>query len=349
MPDDCRATDQEPLGVQTTRILNAAPDGIICLDLDQRITFANRAATHLLGYELADLTGQPIRAHVPLAESPADEIAWRADGSSFAIESQTMPFDEEDGHASGWLFTFRDITRWRVADALKNELVSVVSHELRTPLTSIRSSLGLLSGGYLGPMPDKGQRMLEIAVTNTDRLIRLINDILDLERVDSGDARMHRDVCVATDLMSQAADAARGMAERAGVTLDLRPRAGSVRGDADRLVQVLTNLLSNAIKFSPAGGTVWLESEQSAGELMFRVRDEGRGIPEDKLETVFDRFGQVDPSDARDKGGTGLGLTISRSIVKQHGGQIWAESTLGAGTTMCVALPAYDAELALAA
>jgi signal transduction histidine kinase len=348
MSDDRRAINHEPLSVQTTRILDSAHDGIICLDLHQRITFANRAATGMLGYELPDLTGQPVHTHLPASDVPAEKMAWRADGTSFPIESHTAPLDE-DGSTGGSVLTFRDLTRSRAADELKNEIVSLVSHELRTPLTSIRSSLGLLSGGFLGPMPDKGQRMLEIAVTNTDRLIRLINDILDLERVESGDVRMRRDVCVATELLTQAAEAVRGMAERAGVDLDLRSGPGSVRGDADRLVQVLTNLLSNAIKFSPAGGTIWLEAEQSTGELMFRVRDAGRGIPEDKLESVFDRFGQVDPGDARDKGGTGLGLTISRSIVKQHDGQIWAESTLGAGTTMCVALPAYDAELALAA
>src|SRR4029077_593980 len=152
---------------------------------------------------------------------------------------------------------FADTPGGGAPDALKNELVSVVSHELRTPLTSIRSSLGLLSGGFLGPMPDKGQRMLEIAVSNSDRLIRLINDILDLERVDSGEIRMQRVECSALDLMTQAADAVQAMADRAEVSLAVLPRDAAVWGDPDRLVQVLTNLLSNAIKFSPAGATVW--------------------------------------------------------------------------------------------
>jgi signal transduction histidine kinase len=146
--------------------------------------------------------------------------------------------------------------------------------------------------------------------------------------------------------MIQATDGVRAMAEQAGVALAVLPRAVPVWGDPDRLLQVLTNLLSNAIKFSPAGGgTVWIEAEESAGELLFRVRDEGRGIPADKLESIFDRFGQVDVSDSREKGGTGLGLAICRSIVKQHDGQIWVESTLGAGTTVCVALPSCKREV----
>src|SRR5262249_36473335 len=140
-----------------------------------------------------------------------------------------------------------------------------------------------------------------------------------------------------------AAETVRGLAEAARVDLHLTPAHGHILGDPDRLMQVLINLLANAIKFSPTeGGNIWVDAEQSGSELVFRVRDEGRGIPPDKLESIFGRFAQVDGSDAREKGGTGLGLTICRAIVSQHGGQIWAESTPGAGTTLCVALPYID-------
>jgi signal transduction histidine kinase len=145
--------------------------------------------------------------------------------------------------------------------------------------------------------------------------------------------------------MCVAADGVRSMADDAGVILAVLPREAHLWGDPDRLVQVLTNLLSNAIKFSPStGGTVWVEVEESDGEVLFRVRDEGRGIPADKLESIFDRFAQVHASDAREKGGTGLGLAICRDIVNQHRGHIWAESTLGAGTTLCVALPTGETD-----
>jgi PAS domain S-box-containing protein len=341
-------------------ILDALPQGIICLDVDGRITLANPAALAMLGYELDELRGQPIRTHIQLtsADGPlqpdlhrlelavpglgysisGEGVCWHSAGTSFPIECASAPIIEV-GRIIGAVVTFMDITEERQREQFKDELISVVSHELRTPLTSIRSSIGLLTSGLVGTLPPTGQRMLEIAVTNTDRLIRLINDILDLERVDSGKVHMQRLECVVADLMRHAADGVRAMAERSGVVIDVHPCDAHVVGDPDRLLQVLINLLSNAIKFSPDGGTVWLEAEQTADEVILRVRDEGRGIPADKLESVFERFKQVHASDARDKGGTGLGLAICRGIVKQHEGQIWAESSVGAGTTMCVALP----------
>jgi PAS domain S-box-containing protein len=336
------------------QILNAAPEGIIGLDAEGHITFANPAAAGMMGYTVEELQGQPIRTHMQFAGSVAEgdvelplseESCWREDGTSFPIEHHSAPVSNAAGLVVGSVVTFRDITQRRAVEQMRDELIAVVSHELRTPLTSIRSALGLLVAGVLGAVPEKGQRMLQIAVKNTDRLIRLINDILDLERVNSGEFRMERVVCDAADLMTQATDGVRAMADQAGVVLNVSPRDVHLWGDPDRLLQVLTNLLSNAIKFSPAGGgTVWLEAEESEGELLFRVRDEGRGIPADKLESIFDRFGQVDVSDSREKGGTGLGLAICRSIVKQHDGQIWVESTVGAGTTVCVALPCGDIE-----
>jgi signal transduction histidine kinase len=293
------------------------------------------------------MLGQPIRTYLPFFEpvAPApDPTCWREDGTSFSIEYETAPVIEA-GRAVGTIVTFRDVTLRRASEQLKDEVISAVSHELRTPLTSIRSTLGLLAGGVVGNLPEKGRRLLDIAVNNTDRLIRLVNDTLDLERIESGQSDFTPVPCDAGELAVQAADGVRSLAELAGVHLEVLPMDARVWGDPDRLIQVLTNLLSNAIKFSPAeGGTVWLDAEESASELVFRVRDEGRGIPPEKLDVIFERFAQVDKSDARDKGGTGLGLAISRAIVNQHGGQIWAESTPGAGTTLCVALPCDAAE-----
>jgi signal transduction histidine kinase len=181
--------------------------------------------------------------------------------------------------------------------------------------------------------------MLEIALVNTDRLIRLINDILDVERMQSAAISINREACDAADLMTDAADAVRGMADDVDVVLDIRPHRAPLWGDPHRLVQVLTNVLSNAIKFSPRGATVSLSAHEAANELIVVVKDTGRGIPPDKLELIFERFEQVDVSDSRQKGGTGLGLAISRSIVQKHGGRIWAESTLGQGSTFRISLP----------
>lgn len=154
---------------------------------------------------------------------------------------------------------------------MKDEFVSVVSHELRTPLTSIRGSLGLLASGRLGTFPDKGQRMLEVAVRNTDRLVRLINDILDVERIESGKVSMSKTICNAAELMGQAGEFLQTIAEKAGVRLVVAPLAARLWADPDRILQTLTNLLSNAIKFSSAGGTVWLRAERQAGQMLLQV------------------------------------------------------------------------------
>ena len=233
-------------------------------------------------------------------------------------------------------------------DTLKDEFISTVSHELRTPLTSIRGALGLLSSGIIGDVDAKALNLLRIAVTNTDRLIRLINDILDLERMESGRAPLQIRRCSLRDLSQQAIETMTPLADANTVHLALEPftvaqaafpEALFFDGDADRILQVLTNLLSNAIKFSPPASTVRIHTEATSDSILLKIVDEGRGIPSDKLDTIFDRFQQVEPSDARQKGGTGLGLAICRSIVQQHSGSIWAQRNLVAGTTLYVMLP----------
>ncbi len=235
---------------------------------------------------------------------------------------------------------FRDVTRRWEIDKMKDEFVSVISHELRTPLTSIRASLGLLANGLLGNVGEKAQRMIQIAVVNTDRLIRLINDILVAQELASGAIKIDRRTCDVGQLMLRAEDSVRSMAAESRVRLRSTLLQAEVFADADRIYQVLTNLLSNAIKFSPPDSYVTLAAERNGSEILFRVEDNGRGIPSNKLETVFERFQQVDASDSRDKPGTGLGLAICRSIVEQHDGRIWVESTLGKGSTFLFTIPA---------
>ena len=233
-------------------------------------------------------------------------------------------------------------------DSVKDEFISTVSHELRTPLTSIRGALGLLSAGLMGKVDDKAANLLRIASTNTDRLVRLINDILDLERMSSGSAPLQPRGCSMRELVLQSMDTMSAMAENAQVRLQADFETGDApvlfEADPDRIQQVLTNLLSNAIKFSPPGSVIRAAIETHPGEVTVRVQDHGRGVPASKLETIFERFSQVEPSDARQKGGTGLGLAICRSIVSQHRGQIWAERNDATtpnqpGTTFAVRLP----------
>jgi len=227
----------------------------------------------------------------------------------------------------------------------KDEFISTVSHELRTPLTSIRGALGLLSSGLLGNVGARAQNLLRIASTNTERLIRLINDILDLERMESGRSPVNLRRCSIYDLAREAVDTMASMADAAQIRLILNchasPEAIYFDADPDRILQVITNLLSNAIKFSPEATTVSVEIDANSDALMLKVVDRGRGIPTDKLESIFDRFQQVESADSSKKGGTGLGLAICRSIIQQHGGVIWAHSNLAgaqpyAGTTFCV-------------
>src|SRR6202789_536569 len=204
-------------------------------------------------------------------------------------------------------------------DTLKDEFISTVSHELPTPLTSIRGALGLLSSGVIGDVDAKALNLLRIAVTHTDRLIRLINDILDLERMESGRAPLQIRRCSLRDLAQQAIETMTPMAAANTVHLALEastvaqaayPESLFFDGDADRILQVLTNLLSNAIKFSPPASTVRIHTEATSDSILLKIVDEGRGIPSDKLDTIFDRFQQVEPSDPRQKGATGLGLAI---------------------------------------
>ena len=182
--------------------------------------------------------------------------------------------------------------------------------------------------------------MVEIAIENTDRLVRLINDILDIERIESGRVTMHKVACRSDDLVAQAIEAVQAAAEATGIGVVSAVERVLLWADPDRIMQTLTNLLSNAVKFSPRGEEVRVRPAPTADDGAVQVVDQGRGIPADKLESIFERFHQVDASDSREKGGTGLGLPISRSIVEQHGGRIWAESDPGRGATFSFTLPA---------
>jgi PAS domain S-box-containing protein len=352
----------ERLSRQNELILNSAGEGIYGLNSQGKTTFVNPAAARMLGYRVEELIDQFMHAILNHSkpdgtpylweENPiyatlqdgavqhiTDDIFWRRDGSSFPVEYVSTPIREQ-GTIVGAVVIFKDITERQIVERMKDEFVSVVSHELRTPLTSIRSALGLLARGSLNTQPAKSQRMLEIAFDNTNRLVRLINDILDIERINSGKVTMEMQTCNAADLMSQAVDVMRAMAEKAEVGLSVTSVSAQLGADPDRIIQTLTNLLSNAIKFSPQGTTVFLTAElQDDRMVLFQVKDQGRGIPEDKLETIFDRFQQIDASNSRRQGGTGLGLAICRSIVQQHGGRIWAESTLEEGSTFYFTLP----------
>lgn len=373
-----------------SKALESAVEGIAQVDSQGRYFKTNPAYASMLGYQPEELVGMNWKQTIYPEELETIETAYqrmmidgkaefearalRKDGTVFDKQVVIVKAYNQQQQFIGNYCFMKDISDRREIERLKDEFISVVSHELRTPLTSISAALDLLAGGVLQNQPEDAQQMLNIAANNSDRLVRLINDILDIERIESGKIVMTKQACDAGDLMNQSVEAIQEIAERAGVTLSVSPVSVRLWADPDRIIQVLTNLLSNAIKFSPQGSTVWLSAELIRGQgsgvvetcppqdarravgtflqgsetihpsspsdtLLIKVRDQGRGIPSDKLESIFERFQQVDASDSRQKGGTGLGLAICRSILQHHEGQIWAESTLGEGSTFYFTLP----------
>jgi signal transduction histidine kinase len=233
-----------------------------------------------------------------------------------------------------------DILQLREYEQLKNDFVSTVSHELRTPLTSMRGALGLVLSGVGGPMSPEGRELLQIANQNTERLIRLINDILDIEKIESGSITVRHDRCDLRDVLESTIAGVQGYAVEHRVRIVLRaPTTADVVGDHDRLIQVFTNLLSNAIKFSPEEGDVVVSLEVDSDTAQVSVRDHGAGIPAEFQARIFGKFQQAESSSSRRHGGTGLGLAIARAIVERHEGHLHFQTAAGTGTTFVVELP----------
>ncbi|WP_407319973.1 response regulator [Isoptericola halotolerans] len=348
-----RTAQLRALAGERERTLESVADGIYGVDAEGRLTFVNAAGSRTLGATPADLVGLDAHAtfHAPTADGTPYPVAGcyiteavrdgvtstgeqdvyrRVDGKEVPVEVTASPL-RDDGAIRGAVVVFRDITERREMERIKDEFVSVVSHELRTPLTSIRGALGLLDSGVLGSDPERARRMVHIALTSSERLGRLVDDILDIERMAAGSTPLDLADHPVDALVEAAVEQVAVLADTATVTLENERSAEVVNADADRIVQTLVNLLSNAVKFSPPGAVVRTSVVPVGDMVEVRIDDQGRGIPPDKLETVFRRFEQVDTSDARERGGTGLGLPIARGIVERHGGRIWAVSD-GEGT-----------------
>jgi PAS domain S-box-containing protein len=338
-------------------ILEAVGEGIVGVDENGRIVFVNRAAATMLGWRASELEGRRACATLCGAQhddcvidmvmalgevvSHAETQYVRRNGHTFPVEITAAPKAGPTG-ATGAVIAFRDITERQAMDRMKREFVGVVSHELRTPLTAIRGSLEVLADGDAGELPKQAQLAVDMAVRGSERLTRLVNDILDVERLDAGSFDVRPSPQDVMPLVASTIDSLRPWAQEHGVTLIADVVSGRASCDADRLTQALTNLVGNAVKFTPPGKAVEVVVQPRGRDVLFSVRDEGRGIPREQLDSIFDRFHQVESSDGRNKGGTGLGLTISKSIVERHGGHIVVESTVGIGSTFRFSLPAAD-------
>jgi PAS domain S-box-containing protein len=349
----------EELSQRNALILDAAAEGIFGLDADGTVSFINSAGAEMLGWTADALMGSHLHALLhadALSDAVGDDCAVcdasgahpRADtpvrfrtraGDSVPVEYTSNAIRDLDGRLIGVVVTFRNISDRLAVEQMKDEFVATVSHELRTPLTAILGALGLIDKGAAGPMTAKMQRMVKIALTNSDRLLRLVNDILDSERLVSGRVVLKPSQVDALELMQHAADVLQTTADAAGVRIEVAAVDLTLHADGDRILQTLTNLIGNALKFSPRGEAVRLGAELRGTDVIFHVADRGRGIPAEKLQLVFERFRQVEAGDATQKGGSGLGLAICRSIAEAHGGRIWVESELGHGSTFFLALP----------
>jgi PAS domain S-box-containing protein len=353
---------------QRESILESVGDGIYGVDMEGRIIFVNEVGARMMGYTQDEMEGQDLLAM--LGHARADGTVYRIEDSpiyaarraSTPIRARDEVFRHKDGHTvpveyvacpmmlngrvTGVVVAFQDVTERRRLDRMKDEFISTVSHELRTPLTALRAALGLIAGGALEKRPEKRAQMMDVAIGNCDRLVRLVNDILDFERMGAGRLPMRFQEVEAKELLRRATDLQHPSAQKAGIGFIVDAGPLTLWIDEDRILQTLGNLISNAIKFSPAGSEITLRAKvQSATEAIISVEDKGRGIPPEKLDIIFERFQQVDASDSRDMGGTGLGLAICRNIVRQHGGRIWAESVVGKGSTFFFTVPRTTARV----
>ena len=259
-------------------------------------------------------------------------------------ELQMLENDDDIRQAVG---TWNDITEYKKVERLKKEFVSTVSHELRTPLTSIRGSLGLVAGGVAGELPQQAKSLVDIAFKNSERLLGLINDLLDVEKIESGKMKFDLKSSRLMEIVDQCLDNNQGVAQQYRVSFEMKERISEnlqVMVDEMRLMQVLSNLLSNAAKFSPKDGVVEIGVTQNGKRLRVSVKDYGSGIPHAFRSSIFQKFSQADSSDTRQKGGTGLGLSIAKAIIEHLHGTIGFDTIEGEGATFWVELPQWDSE-----
>jgi len=343
---------------------------VFATDPHGRITLFSEGAERVLGLAARDAVGRTplaflvvrqIRALGSKLGSPRDRqvddfrvlvaecegdasvgLTWtmRRPAGPFPALMVVAPVTAEDGSLTGYAFIARDITEQRAVERMKDDFLSMVSHELRTPLTAIRGALGLAAGGVAGDIPEALGELLQIAHANTDRLLRIVNDILDIHRLESGALTLHLEPTDVLAVVHRAADLTRPFSSEHGVTLHAPEAAAPamVMGDFDRLVQVVVNLVSNAVKYSSSGGRVALDVSPRPDVVRLTVTDHGPGIPEDFRPRIFQKFAQASTGNMH-RGGTGLGLAIVKALVDLHGGRAGFDTTLGQGTTFFVDLP----------
>lgn len=335
---------------QLRTVVDTMADGLIVFDEEGTIKSFNYAAEKIFGYFSEQVIEHNISALIPGLREKRDHqnidniVGSRLEMSAQHCSGKFIPIELSISvmEMGGRLYTsvVRDITERSRNEKLKNEFVSTVSHELRTPLTSIRGSLGLVLGGVAGVLPEKALNLLQLASNNTERLLLLINDILDIQKIEAGEMPVALSSHGVDELITTILANNQVYAEQHGVSFQLGiiNSALKINVDAERLNQVMSNLLSNAAKFSPRGAVVEVMVKRHGGGIRISVADQGEGIPLDFQDKLFDKFTQCDSSDIREKGGTGLGMSIIKALMEKMGGEISYDTTEGKGSTFHVDL-----------
>lgn len=340
-------------------IIDSLTSGILAVDLEGHVLFVNIALSRLLGIDRDACVGKPalqifgtLNPRTSVKRSPLYRLRRRTDmrntyreveltdGNRIVhLREDSSPLLDNSGQLVGQLFAYHDLSWEKTIDQMKSEFISIASHELRTPMTAIKGSVDLILGGCAGKVDPEAQDLLEIAHSACDRMIRLINNILDLSKIEAGQIQLNVASMNLTDVVERSLRNLGALAAQDGITLNLEssPELPRIQADEDRIEQVITNLLSNAIKFSPADGQVNINLSADSHWVRCSVSDQGCGIEEKDLDRIFGKFQQLA---APKRGtGTGLGLAITHALVTEHRGKIWAESRPGEGSRFVFCLP----------
>lgn len=342
------------------RAVQSARNGIVITDPrlpDNPIVYANPAFSEMTGYSEAEIVGHncrflqgtdcnqgelvDMRAAISEGRSIITVLRnYRKDGSMFWNELSISPVHDEEGNVINFIGVQNDITARKEADRRVSEFYSMVSHELRTPLSSVRASLGLIDEGSAGDIPSGARRLVTIALQNAERLLKLVDDILDFKKMETGNLDLNAAIVEPDAIITSVISSLSQLAANADIRLvkQINTRK-ALCADPDRVSQVLINLIANAIKFSPKRSTIIVAVNDMNKSMRFAITDEGPGIAERDKEKLFRKFQQLDSSDTRPKPGSGLGLAISKTIVELHGGTIGVDSVVGTGSTFWFILP----------
>lgn len=343
---------------RTRQIIESMPVGLLIIDDKGRIEMTNPATLEMFGYERTELLRKHIRMlfHEPKEDTTdefmnklfADSIGkiterdgWRKKGDSFTMELSLKEYLAKEGRR--FLAIMLDVTERHELERLKQEFLAMVSHDLRSPLTSIQAFLMMLNEGIYGDLTKKGQDKAQSADRSATRLLALVNDLLDLDKLESGRFQMEFSNIPISSVIDRSLDALRAIAEKQGIVFETPKTTAEVYADGDRLVQVLVNLLGNAVKYSPPGESVVISVAQSDGLVEVRVTDKGRGIPPQLRDAIFEKFKQVDAKDHKQKGGSGLGLAIAKALIEQQAGSIGVDSEEGIGSSFWFKVPVAQA------